>query len=141
MYLLIEDPEWLQLRQEEILAIENYNLDRERLLWASSHSADLASGEEELRGCAKRFKESILQLEDVQRQMAHLRLTYSAKVEGYKTIARQVEEATAEVAALVPSDHLPLDFQDTLWPTQTLADCGREVSRVAQEFDGFEGLV
>ena len=32
MYLLIEDPEWLQLRQEEILAIENYNLDRWWLL-------------------------------------------------------------------------------------------------------------
>ena len=24
---------------------------------------------------------------------------------------------------------------------ELLADCGREVSRVAQEFDGFEGLV
>ena len=140
MYLLIEDPEWLQLRQEEILAIEDYNLDREWLLWASSHRADLVSGEE-LRVYTKRFKESILQLENVQHQMAHLRLTYSAKVEVYKTIARQVEEATAEVAALVPSDHLPLDFQDTLWVAQTLADCGREVSRVAQEFDGFEGLV
>ena len=134
MYLLIEDPEWLQLRHEEILAIENYNLDREWLLWASSHRADLASGEE-LRGYAKQFKESILHLEDVLRQ------TYSAKVEVYKSIARQVEEATAEVAALVPSDHLPLDFPDTLWVSQTLADCGLEVSRVAQEFDGFEGLV
>ena len=140
MYLLIEDPEWLQLRQEELLAIEDCDLDRGWMLWASSHRADLASGEE-LRGYAKRFRESILHLEDVQRQMAHLRLTYSAKVEVYKTIARQVEEATAEVAALVPSDHLPLDFQDTLWVSQTLADCGREVSRVAQEFDGFEGLV
>ena len=140
MYLLIEDPEWLQLRQEELLAIEDCDLDRGWMLWASSHRADLASGEE-LRGCVKRFKESILRLEDVQRQMAHLRLTYSAKVEVYKSIARQVEEATAEVAALVPSDHLPLDFQDTLWVSQTLADCGREVSRVAQEFDGFEGLV
>ena len=140
MYLLIEDPEWLQLRQEELLAIEDYNRDREWLLWASSLRADLAS-EEELRRYTKRFKESILHLEDVQRQMAHLHQTYSAKVEVYKSIARQVEEATAEVAALVPSDHLPLDFPDTLWVSQTLADCGREVSRVAQEFDGFEGLV
>ena len=140
MYLLIEDPEWLQLRQEELLAIEDYNRDREWLLWASSLRADLAS-EEELRRYTKRFKESILHLEDVQRQMAHLHQTYSAKVEVYKSIARQVEEATAEVAALVPSDHLPLDFQDTLWVSQTLADCGREVSRVAQEFNGFEGLV
>ena len=141
MYLLIEDPEWLQLRQEEILAIEDYNLDREGLLWVSLHRADLASGEE-LRGYAKqRLIESVLQLGNVRLQMAHLHLTYSAKVEVYKTIARQVEEATAEVAALVPSDHLPLDFQDTLWVAQTLADCGREVSRVAQEFDGFEGLV
>ena len=140
MHLLIEDPEWLQLRQEEILAIENYNLDRWWLLWVSSHRADLASGEE-LRGHAKQFKESFLHLEDVLRQMAHLHQTYSAKVEVYKSIARQVEEATAEVAALVPSDHLPLDFQDTLWVSQTLADCGREVSRVAQEFNGFEGLV
>ena len=134
MHLLIEDPEWLQLRPEEILAIENYNLDRGWLLWASSHRADLASGEE-LRGYAKQFKESILHLEDVLRQ------TYSAKVEVYKSIARQVEEATAEVAALVPSDHLPLDFPDTLWVSQTLADSGREVSRVAQEFYGFEGPV
>ena len=140
MHLLIEDPEWLQLRQEEILAIENYNLDRRWLLWASSHRADLASGEE-LSRYVKRFKESVLHLEDVRRQRVHLYLTYSAKVEVYKTIARQVEEATADVAALVPSDHLPLDFQDTLWVSQTLADCGREVSRVAQEFDGFEGLV
>ena len=140
MHLLIEDPEWLQLRQEELLAIEDYNRDREWLLWASSLRADLAS-EEELRRYTKRFKESILHLEDVQRQMAHLHQTYSAKVEVYKSIARQVEEATAEVAALVPSDHLPLDFPDTLWVSQTLADCGREVSRVAQEFDGFEGLV
>ena len=140
MYLLVEDPEWLQLRHEELLAIEDCNRDREWLLWVSSHRADLASGEE-LRWYAKRFKESILQLEDVQRQMAHLHLTYSTKVEVYKSIARQVEEATAEVAALVPSDHLPLDFPDTLWVSQTLADCGREVSRVAQEFDGFEGLV
>ena len=140
MYLLIEDPEWLQLRQEELCAIEDYYLDRGWLLWASSLRADLAP-EEELRGCVKRFKESILRLEDVQRQMANLHQTYSAKVEVYKTIARQVEEATAEVAALVPSDHLPLDFQDTLWVSQTLADCGREVSRVAQEFNGFEGLV
>ena len=137
---LIEDPEWLQLRQEELLAIEDCDLDRGWLLWASSLRADLASGEE-LRGYAKRFKESILHLEDVQRQMAHLHQTYSAKVEVYKSIARQVEEATAEVAALVPSDHLPLDFPDTLWVSQTLADCGREVSRVAQEFNGFEGLV
>ena len=140
MHLLIEDPEWLQLRQEEILAIENYNLDRELLLWASSHRADLVSGEE-LRGYAKRFKESLLHLEDVQRQMAHLHQTYSAKVEVYKSIARQVEEATSEVAALVPSDHLPLDFPDTLWVAQTLADCGREVRRVAQEFNGFESPV
>ena len=140
MYLLIEDPEWLQLRQEEIWATENYNRDREWLLWVAPCRADLAP-EEELRGCVKRFKESILRLEDVQRQMAHLHQTYSAKVEVYKSIARQVEEATAEVAALVPSDHLPLDFQDTLWVSQTLADCGREVSRVAQEFNGFEGLV
>lgn len=139
MHLLIEDPEWLQLRQEEILAIENYNLDREWLLWASSHRA--ARLGDELHEYAKRFKESILQLEDVQRQMAHLHQTYSAKVEVYKSIARQVEEATSEVAALVPSDHLPLDFPDTLWVSQTLADCGREVSRVAQEFNGFEGLV
>ena len=117
MHLLIEDPEWLQLRQEELCAGE------------------------ELRRYAKRFRESILHLEDVQRQMAHHHLTYSAKVEVYKSIARQVEEATAEVAALVPSDHLPLDFPDTLWVSQTLADCGREVSRVAQEFNGFEGLV
>ena len=143
MHLLIEDPEWLQLRQEEILAIENYNLDRGWLLWASSHRADLAdlASGEELRGYAKRFRESILYLEDVQRQMAHHHQTYSAKVEVYKSIARQVEEATADVAALVASDHQPLDFQDTLWVAQTLADCGREVSRVAQEFDGFEGLV
>lgn len=137
---LIEDPEWLQLRQEELLAIEDCNRDLWRLLWASSHRTDLASGEE-LRGHENRFKESILHLEDVRRQMAHLHQTYSAKVEVHKSIARQVEEATAEVAALVPSDHLPLDFQDTLWVSQTLADCGREVSRVAQEFDGFEGLV
>ncbi len=140
MYLLVEDPEWPQLRQEELLAIEDYNLDRGWLLWVSSHRADLASGEE-LRGYAKQFKESILHLEDVQRQMAHLHQTYSAKVEVYKSIARQVEEATAEVAALVPSDHQPLDFQDTLWVSQTLADCGREVSGVAQEFYGFEGPV
>ena len=140
MYLLIEDPEWLQLRQEELLAIEDCDLDRGRMLWASSHRADLASGEE-LLGYEKRFKESLLQLEDVQRQMANLHQTYSAKVEVYKSIARQVEEATSEVAALVPSDHLPLDFPDTLWVSQTLADCGREVSRVAQEFNGFEGLV
>ena len=137
---LIEDPEWLQLRQEELLAIEDCDLDRGWMLWASSHRADLASGEE-LSRYVKRFKESVLHLEDVRRQRVHLYLTYSAKVEVYKTIARQVEEATAEVAALVPSDHLPLDFQDTLWVSQTLADCGREVSRVAQEFDGFEGLV
>ena len=140
MYLLIEDPEWLQLRQEELLAIEDCDLDRGWMLWASSHRADLASGEE-LSRYVKRFKESVLHLEDVQHQMAHLHLTYSAKVEVYKSIARQVEEATAEVAALVPSDHLPLDFSDALWVSQTLADCGREVSRVAQEFDGFEGLV
>ena len=140
MYLLTEDPEWLQLRQEELLATEDYNLDQWWLLWASSHRTNLAS-EEELRGYANRFKESISHLEDVQRQMAHLHQTYSAKVEVYKSIARQVEEATAEVAALVPSDHLPLDFSDTLWVSQTLADCGREVSRVAQEFNGFEGLV
>ena len=140
MYLLIEDPEWLQLRQEEILATEDYNRDREWLLWVAAWRADLAS-EEELRRCVKRFKESLLRLEDAQRQMAHLHQTYSAKVEVYKSIARQVEEATAEVAALVPSDHLPLDFPDTLWVSQTLADCGREVSRVAQEFNGFEGLV
>lgn len=140
MYLLIEDPEWQQLRQEELLAIEDCDLDRGWMLWASSHRADLASGEE-LSRYVKRFKESVLHLEDVRRQRVHLYLTYSAKVEVYKTIARQVEEATAEVAALVPSDHLPLDFQDTLWVAQTLADCGREVSRVAQEFDGFEGLV
>ena len=137
---LIEDPEWLQLRQEELLAIEDCDLDRGWMLWASSHRADLASGEE-LSRYVKRFKESVLRLEDVRRQRVHLYLTYSAKVEVYKTIARQVEEATAEVAALVPSDHLPLDFQDTLWVSQTLADCGREVSRVAQEFNGFEGLV
>ena len=140
MYLLIEDPEWLQLRQEELLAIEDCDLDRGWMLWASSHRADLASGEE-LSRYVKRFKESVLHLEDVRRQMAHLHQTYSAKVEVYKSIARQVEEATAEVAALVTSDHQPLDFQDTLWVSQTLADCGREVSRVAQEFDGFEGLV
>ena len=140
MHLLIEDPEWLQLRQEELLAIEDYNRDREWLLWASSLRADLAS-EEELRRYTKRFKESILHLEDVQRQMAHLHQTYSAKVEVYKSIARQVEEATDEVAVLIPSDHQPLDFPDTLWVSQTLADCGREVSRVAQEFNGFEGLV
>ena len=140
MHPLIEDPEWLQLRQEELLAIEDCDLDRGWMLWASSHRADLASGEE-LRRYVNRFKESVLHLEDVRRQRVHLYLTYSAKVEVYKTIARQVEEATAEVAALVPSDHLPLDFQDTLWVAQTLADCGREVSRVAQEFDGFEGLV
>ena len=138
MYLLIEDPEWLQLRQEEILAIENYNRDREWLLWVAACRADLASGEE-LRGCVKRLKKSVLHLEDVRRQIAHLYLTYSAKVEVYKTIARQVEEATAEVevykliarqveeataevAALVPPDHLPLDFQDALWVAQTLAD-------------------
>ena len=140
MYLLIEDPEWLQLRQEELLAIEDCELDRWWMLWASSHRADLASGEE-LSRYVKRFKEGVLHLEDVRRQRVHLYLTYSAKVEVYKTIARQVEEATAEVAALVPSDHLPLDFPDTLWVSQTLADCGREVSRVAQEFNGFEGLV
>lgn len=140
MYLLIEDPEWLQLRQEELLAIEDYNRDREWLLWASSLRADLAS-EEELRRYTKRFKESILHLEDVQRQMAHLHQTYSAKVEVYKSIARQVEEATDEVAVLIPSDHQPLDFPDTLWVSQTLADRARVVSRVGQEFDGFEGLV
>ena len=139
MYLLIEDPEWLQLRQEEILATEDYNRDREWLLLVSSNATNAAHAD--LHGYAKRFRESILHLEDVQRQMAHLHQTYSAKVEVYKSIARQVEEATAEVAALVPSDHLPLDFPDTLWVSQTLADCGREVSRVAQEFDGFEGLV
>ena len=135
MHLLIEDPVWLQLRQEELLAIEDYNLDRGWLLWA----------EEELRRYEKRFKESILHLEDVQHQMAHLHQTYSAKVEVYKSIARRVEEMTAEVAAevaaLASSDHQPLDFPDTLWASQTLADCGREVSRVAQEFNGFEGLV
>ena len=114
MHLLIEDPEWLQLRHEELLAIEDYNRDREWLLWVAPCRADLAP-EEELRGCVKRFKESILRLEDVQRQMANLHQTYSA--------------------------HLPLDFPDTLWVSQTLADCGREVSRVAQEFNGFEGLV
>ena len=140
MHPLIEDPEWLQLRQEELLAIEDCDLDRGWMLWASSHRADLASGEE-LRRYVNRFKESVLHLEDVRRQRVHLYLTYSAKVEVYKSIARQVEEATAEVAALVPSDHLPLDFPDTLWVSQTLADCGREVSRVAQEFNGFEGLV
>ena len=137
---LIEDPEWLQLRHEELLAIEDYNRDREWLLWASSNATNAASGEE-LRGYERRFKESILHLKDLQYQRVHLYLTYSAKVEVYKSIARQVEEATAEVAALVPSDHLPLDFPDTLWVSQTLADCGREVSRVAQEFNGFEGLV
>ena len=140
MRLLIEDPEWLQLRQKELCAFEDYNRDREWLLWVSSNRCNVASGEE-FRGYAKRFKESLLHLEDAQRQMAHLHQTYSAKVEVYKTIARQVEEATSEVAALVPSDHLPLDFPDTLWVSQTLADCGREVSRVAQEFNGFEGLV
>ena len=140
MHPLIEDPEWLQLRQEEICATEDYNRDRQWLLWASSNATNAASGEE-LRGYENWFKESALHLEDVRRQIAHLYLTYSAKVEVYKLIARQVEEATAEVAALVPSDHLPLDFPDTLWVSQTLADCGREVSRVAQEFDGFEGLV
>ena len=139
MYLLIEDPEWLQLRQEEILATEDYNRDREWLLLVSSYATNAAHAD--LLGYAKRFRESILHLEDVQRQMAHLHQTYSAKVEVYKAIARQVEEATSEVAALVPSDHLPLDFPDTLWVSQTLADCGREVSRVAQEFNGFEGLV
>ena len=139
MHLLIEDPQWLRLRQEEILAIENYNRDREWLLLVSSNATNAAHAD--LLGYAKRFKESILQLEDVQRQMAHHHQTYSAKVEVYKAIARQVEEATSEVAALVPSDHLPLDFPDTLWVSQTLADCGREVSRVAQEFNGFEGLV
>ena len=136
MHLLIEDPEWLQLIQEELLATEDNNRDRELLLWASSRTTNMASGEE-LRVYANWFTESILHLEDVQRQMANLYLTYSAKVEVYKSIARQVEEATAEVAALVPSDHQPLDFQDTLWVAQTLADCGREVSRVAQEFEGF----
>ena len=139
MYLLIEDPEWLQLRQEEILATEDYNRDREWLLLVSSYATNAAHAD--LLGYAKRFRESILHLEDVQRQMAHLHQTYSAKVEVYKAIARQVEEATSEVAAIVPSDHLPLDFPDTLWVSQTLADCGREVSRVAQEFNGFEGLV
>lgn len=139
MYLLIEDPEWLQLRQEEILATEDYNRDRQWLLLVSSVATNAAHAD--LRGYAKRFRESILHLEDVQRQMAHLHQTYSAKVEVYKAIARQVEEATSEVAALVPSDHLPLDFPDTLWVSQTLADCGREVSRVAQEFNGFEGIV
>ncbi len=139
MYLLIEDPEWLQLRQEEILATEDYNRDREWLLLVSSNATNAARAD--LLGYAKRFRESILHLEDVHRQMAHLHQTYSAKVEVYKAIARQVEEATSEVAALVPSDHLPLDFPDTLWVSQTLADCGREVSRVAQEFNGFEGLV
>lgn len=139
MYLLIEDPEWLQLRQEEILATEDYNRDRQWLLLVSSYATNAAHAD--LLGYAKRFRESILHLEDVQRQMAHLHQTYSAKVEVYKAIARQVEEATSEVAALVPSDHLPLDFPDTLWVSQTLADCGREVSRVAQEFNGFEGLV
>ena len=139
MYLLIEDPEWLQLRQEEILATEDYNRDRQWLLLVSSNATNAAHAD--LRWYEKRFRESILHLEDVQRQMAHLHQTYSAKVEVYKAIARQVEEATSEVAALVPSDHLPLDFPDTLWVSQTLADCGREVSRVAQEFNGFEGLV
>ena len=139
MHLLIEDPEWLQLRQEEILATEDYNRDRQWLLLVSSNATNAARAD--LRWYAKRFKESILHLEDVQRQMAHLHQTYSAKVEVYKAIARQVEEATSEVAALVPSDHLPLDFPDTLWVSQTLADCGREVSRVAQEFNGFESLV
>ena len=139
MYLLIEDPEWLQLRQEEILATEDYNRDRQWLLLVSSIATNAAHAD--LHGYTKRFRESILHLEDVQRQMAHLHQTYSAKVEVYKAIARQVEEATSEVAALVPSDHLPLDFPDTLWVSQTLADCGREVSRVAQEFNGFESLV
>ena len=139
MYLLIEDPEWLQLRQEEILATEDYNRDRQWLLLVSSNVTNAAHAD--LHGYTKRFRESLLHLEDVQRQMAHLHQTYSAKVEVYKAIARQVEEATSEVAALVPSDHLPLDFPDTLWVSQTLADCGREVSRVAQEFNGFESLV
>ena len=106
MHLLIEDPEWLQLRQEELLAMSDCDRDLWRLLWASSYSTDLASGEE-FRGYENRFKESILHLKDVRRQMAHLHLTYSPKVE----------------------------------VSQTLADCGREVSRVAQEFNGFEGLV
>ncbi len=98
---LIEDPEWLQLRQEELLAIEDCDRDLERLL-----TTNAASGEE-FRWYANRFKENILHLENVRRQMAHLHLTYSPKVE----------------------------------VSQTLADCGREVSRVAQEFDGFKGLV
>ena len=139
MHLLIEDPEWLQLRKEEILATEDYNRDRQWLLLVSSKATNAAHAD--LRWYVKRFRESLLHLEDVQRQMAHLHQTYSAKVEVYKAIARQVEEATSEVAALVPSDHLPLDFPDTLWVSQTLADCGREVSRVAQEFNGFEGPV
>ena len=139
MHLLIEDPEWLQLRQEEILATEDYNRDREWLLLVSSNATNAAHAD--LLGYAKRFRESILHLEGVQRQMAHLHQTYSAKVEVYKSIARQVEEATADVAALVPSDHQPLDFPESVWVSQTLADCGREVSRVAQEFNGFESLV
>ena len=139
MHLLIEDPEWLQLRQEEILATEDYNRDREWLLLVFSNATNAAHAD--LRWYAKRFRESILHLEDVQRQMAHLHQTYSAKVEVYKSIARQVEEATADVAALVPSDHQPLDFPESVWVSQTLADCGREVSRVAQEFNGFESLV
>ena len=139
MHLLIEDPEWLQLRQEEILATEVYNRDRQWLLLVSSNVTKAARAD--LRWYVKRFRESLLHLEDVQRQMAHLHQTYSAKVEVYKSIARQVEEATADVAALVPSDHQPLDFPESVWVSQTLADCGREVSRVAQEFNGFEGLV
>ena len=139
MHLLIEDPEWLQLRQEEILATEVYNRDRQWLLLVSSVATNAARAD--LLWYTKRFRESLLHLEDVQRQMAHLHQTYSAKVEVYKSIARQVEEATADVAALVPSDHQPLDFPESVWVSQTLADCGREVSRVAQEFNGFEGLV
>lgn len=139
MHLLIEDPEWLQLRQEEILATEDYNRDRQWLLLVSSNATNAARAD--LLWYTKRFRESLLHLEDVQRQMAHLHQTYSAKVEVYKSIARQVEEATADVTALVPSDHQPLDFQESVWVSQTLADCGREVSRVAQEFNGFESLV
>lgn len=83
MYLLIEDPEWLQLRQEEILAIENYNRD-EALLLVFSNATNAAHAD--LRWYVKRFGESIFHLEDVRRQMAHLHQTYSAKVEVYKAI-------------------------------------------------------
>ena len=34
-----------------------------------------------------------------------------------------------------------MNIEQAIATARVLADCGREVSRVAQEFNGFEGLV